>query len=138
MRINNNPEFSFTFFRGLLGPITYSLSAERSFAPSNIFDDDLKGNIIHLNNSHRLVNGHFFVGDVAIVLCYRGLFLLYILAILGVFCATYSLVTSSMTKIPRESFLAAYDCFLAHPEPSHTSSGASPDFAGGVQAFSRG
>ena len=34
------------------------------------------------------------------------------------------------TKTPRESFLAAYDCCLAHPRPPHTSSGTSLNFAG--------
>ena len=34
------------------------------------------------------------------------------------------------TKAPCQSFLAAYGCFLAHPTPSHTPSGACLNFAG--------
>ena len=36
------------------------------------------------------------------------------------------------TKTPRESFLAAYDCRLAHSTHSHTPSGASLNFGGAV------
>ena len=42
----------------------------------------------------------------------------------------FGAVNFEFTKTPRESFLAAYDCCLAHPTPSHTPSGTSLNLGG--------
>ena len=89
-----------------------------------------------------LVKSVFFIGDAAIVL--PGI-LLYcrlprVIFLLLRFREFFALLARNfkLTKTPRQSFLTACDCCLAHPTPSHTPSRASLNFGGALHDFNGG
>ena len=89
---------------------------------SSVFSDNFPKiyfNIRQENSKHPVKS--VFIGDVAIVLRRLPRVKLNNFAILGIFVRLAR--NFEFTKTPCESFMAAYDCCLAHLTPSHTHQG---------------